>query len=120
MPAADAPLPQTSPPPGDRLQSEMCSEKLKALGEPTRLRIVDLLRDGPANVSEIAESLQLPVVTTSHHLQVLAHAALVDRKKAGRKVVYSLPLDLLPASDAGHLNLGCCRLELPTPAADAV
>ncbi|MFH5803671.1 ArsR/SmtB family transcription factor [Alienimonas sp. DA493] len=116
MPTADARPPEDPPPPGDRLQSEVCSEKLKALGEPTRLRIVDLLRDGPANVSEIAAALRLPVVTTSHHLQVLAHAALVDRKKAGRKVVYSLPADLLPAADADHLNLGCCRLELPAPA----
>jgi len=100
-------------PPGDRLQSALCSEKLKALGEPTRLRIVDLLRDGPAYVGEIASTLDLPVVTTSHHLQVLAHAGIVGREKDGRKVVYRLPSELLPADDGAHLDFGCCRLELP-------
>lgn len=113
MTTADAPSPDERPSPEDRLQSALCSEKLKALGEPTRLRIVDLLRDAPAHVGAIAEALSLPVVTTSHHLQVLAHAGLVDRTKVGRKVVYRLPDDLLPADDAAHLDFGCCRLELP-------
>ena len=118
MTTADGPPPDVRPP-ADRLQVALCSEKLKALGEPTRLRIVDLLRDAPAYVGEIAAALDLPVVTTSHHLQVLAHAGLVDRTKVGRKVVYRLPDELLPA-DAAHLDFGCCRLELPArgPAAE--
>lgn len=97
----------------DRLQSAACSEKLKALAEPTRLRIVDLLRDGPVHVGEIAETLDSPVVTVSHHLRVLAHAGLVDRRKVGRRAVYSLREDLLDGAAAGSLDFGCCRLELP-------
>ncbi|MCA9040856.1 MAG: winged helix-turn-helix transcriptional regulator, partial [Planctomycetaceae bacterium] len=51
----------------DRLQSQICSEKLKALAEPIRLRIVDLLRDGEKTVTEIAENLDEEIVNVSHH-----------------------------------------------------
>ena len=40
----------------DRLQSIECAGKLKALGDPLRLRIVDHLRDGEQTVGEIAEA----------------------------------------------------------------
>ena len=42
------------------------------------------------NVGELADCLELEVVTISHHLGVLRHAGLVERKKAGRFVVYSI------------------------------
>jgi DNA-binding transcriptional ArsR family regulator len=100
--------------PDDRLQSDLCAEKLKALSEPLRLRIVDLLREGPKNVGELAEALDVEVVIASHHLNILYHAGLAKREKHGRFVVYRLPEGLLVGrSKKDHLDLGCCRLELP-------
>ena len=100
----------------DRLQSERCAELLRALAEPLRLRIVDALRGGPRNVGEIAGSLGVEVMTASHHLGILRHAGLVDRRKEGRFAVYSLRPGVLDASRGPgpeHLDLGCCRIEIP-------
>jgi DNA-binding transcriptional ArsR family regulator len=101
----------------DPLQSQRCARKLAALAAPERLRIVHFLRDGPRNVGEIADMLQTAAVNVSHHMHVLVEAGLVQREKRGRFVLYSLlPGVLETDAEEGahdHLNLGCCRLELP-------
>lgn len=99
----------------DRLQAEKCAGKLKALGEPIRLRIVDLLRDGEKTVSQIAETLGEEVVNVSHHLGILFQAELVEKSKRGRFVVYRLHPEVAAENRRGkqHLDLGCCRLEVP-------
>ena len=74
----------------DVLQSDLCAERLKALGEPLRLRIIDLLRQSEFTVSEIAERLQTEIVTVSHHLQILKNADLVTPRRSGRFIHYSL------------------------------
>lgn len=101
----------------DSLQSEQCADALKALSEPIRLRIIDVLRTGPRSVSEIAESVQQAIVTVSHHLGILRNAGLIQRKRKGRFIVYSLREGVLDAKQGSkvsdHINLGCCRLEIP-------
>jgi ArsR family transcriptional regulator len=101
----------------DPLESERCARKLRALADPERLRIVQCLRDGPRNVSELAGLLGEEVVNVSHHLGVLRHAGLVSDEKQGRFVVYSLHPDVFDPHrakhGAEHLDLGCCRLEIP-------
>jgi DNA-binding transcriptional ArsR family regulator len=101
----------------DALQPDHCARLLRALGAPERLRIVQVLREGPRNVSELAEQLDLKMVNLSHHLTVLRHAGIVRDDKQGRFVVYSLnPAFFHPdGADRQHLDLGCCRLELPPP-----
>jgi DNA-binding transcriptional ArsR family regulator len=103
----------------DPLQSKSCARKLAALAAPggERLRIVHFLRDGPRNVTEIAEMLQTAPINVSHHMNVLVAADLVRREKQGRFVYYSLLPGVLETEAEGacdHLNLGCCRLELPS------
>ncbi|SFH55960.1 ArsR/SmtB family transcription factor [Planctomicrobium piriforme] len=100
----------------DRLQSEHCAEKLRALGDPTRLKIIDVLREGERSVGDISDVLQQDIVLVSHHLGVLHQAGILDRKKQGRFVFYRLKEGLLSKpekSDTDHLDLGCCRLEVP-------
>jgi DNA-binding transcriptional ArsR family regulator len=102
----------------DPLQSQRCARKLAALAAPERLRIVHFLRDGPRNVGEIADMLNTAAVNVSHHMHVLDEAGLVRREKRGRFVLYSLLPGVLETDDPqgahDHLNLGCCRLELPS------
>jgi DNA-binding transcriptional ArsR family regulator len=97
----------------DPLQPERCAEKLAALAAPERLRIVRFLREGPRNVTEIADMLHVPPVNASHHLVKLREAGLIRSRKEGRFVVYWLTPDVLDAGTVDHLDLGCCRLELP-------
>jgi len=101
----------------DPLQPTRCARMLAALAAPDRLRIVDFLREGPRTVSEIAKMLKGPIMNASHHLMVLRHAKLVRSERQGRFMVYSLcPSVMRPDDDSAgskHINLGCCRLELP-------
>jgi ArsR family transcriptional regulator, arsenate/arsenite/antimonite-responsive transcriptional repressor len=67
--------------------------RLKALGDPTRQRILALLPDTDAcadvmNVGELAEALDQPQPTVSHHLKVLLQADLVQNRKMCRDVYY--------------------------------
>lgn len=100
----------------DRLESERCSEFLKAIADPERLKIVQCLETGPKAVGEIAKLLQTADANASHHLRVLKNAGLVDREKQGRSVVYSLSLKhFVPKNKRQPLDIldfGCCRLEL--------
>jgi ArsR family transcriptional regulator, nickel/cobalt-responsive transcriptional repressor len=92
-----------------------CADRLKALADHDRLRIVQVLRGGPRNVSELTAELNAEIANVSHHLQILKRERIVDTKKQGRFVVYRLHPEVFEAtrSSADCLDLGCCRLELP-------
>ncbi len=101
----------------DALEPDHCAKMLRALADPERLRIINCLRDGPRNVSEMAALLGAEIVNVSHHLGVLRHAGVVLDEKQGRFVIYRLHPDVFHpttgALKAEHLDLGCCRLEIP-------
>jgi len=61
-----------------------------ALGEPTRLRIVELLRRGPSSVGEIAEGLGIRQPQASKHLKVLSDAGFVSAEAQARRRIYRL------------------------------
>jgi len=63
---------------------------LKAAGEPTRLRILNLLQHGSICVCEIQSILQIPQPTVSRHLAALRHVGLVRDSRNGTRVTYSL------------------------------
>lgn len=62
---------------------------IKAISEPTRLRIINYLKR-ECCVGEIWKKLDLPQNLTSHHLRILKEAGLVSPEKRGLKVVYKL------------------------------
>ena len=66
------------------------AEILRAAGEPSRLRILNLLRFGDICVSDLQGVLGLSQSTVSRHLSVLRHAGLVSDRRDGARVVYSL------------------------------
>jgi DNA-binding transcriptional ArsR family regulator len=101
----------------DSLESDHCAEMLRALADPVRLRIIDALRSAPKCVSELSETLDIEVVTVSHHLGILHSAGILEREKKGRFKVYRLRKGVLGPANGGqgkqHIDLGCCRLEIP-------
>jgi len=63
--------------------------QLKALADPTRLAIVDLVaRSGSFNVSEIQAILDVGQSTVSRHLNILARAGLLSARREGREIFY--------------------------------
>ncbi len=65
---------------------------LKAIAHPIRLFIIDLLAEGEKNVSEIDEKLHIDISTVSRHLSTLKKAGIIQDKKRGNQVYYSLKI----------------------------
>ena len=63
---------------------------LSALAEPNRMRIVELLREGPHPVGEIAARLSLRQPQVSKHLRVLSEAGLVGVRPVAQQRLYQL------------------------------
>jgi DNA-binding transcriptional ArsR family regulator len=93
------------------LPADECAEKLKALSEPTRLRMIDLLRRGPATVTELSSELGIELMLASHHLRLLRAAGFLERRQRGRFAVYGLRPGV---AVRGNIDLGCCQLKLPS------
>ena len=82
---------------------------LKALGDETRIRAVLALRHHELCVCQIVELLELAPSTVSKHLQILREAGLVESRKKGRWVYYSLS-----ESDARGVPIAALDLILAT------
>lgn len=78
---------------------EKTAETLKALSDPTRLRIVSLLRHGELCVCDLTEALQTPQSKVSRHLAFLKNAGWVKARRSGKWVYYQL-LDSEPSLQA--------------------
>lgn len=68
----------------------MPGEGFKALADPTRRRILELLRDGDLTAGELAEHFDISKPSLSHHLATLKSAGLVSDERRGQNIVYSL------------------------------
>jgi len=68
----------------------MPGEGFKALADPTRRRILELLRDGDLTAGELAEHFDISKPSLSHHLATLRSAGLVSDERRGQNIVYSL------------------------------
>jgi rhodanese-related sulfurtransferase len=62
----------------------------KVLGNPKRLELLDLLGQGPRSVESLAEAADLGMSTCSAHLQTLREASLVESRRDGKRIYYSL------------------------------
>ena len=77
----------------DPREVEQLSQLFKALGDPTRLRIVMALQQGEMCVCDLAAALQLSESATSHQLRRLRVQALARSRREGQVVYYSLDDD---------------------------
>ena len=67
----------------------------KALNDPTRRQILDLLREGDMNAGDIAERFDMTKPSISHHLDLLRQAGLVEATKQGQFINYALNTTVL-------------------------
>ncbi|MFZ5897800.1 MAG: ArsR/SmtB family transcription factor [Bacillota bacterium] len=66
------------------------AEILKGMAHPTRIRILEMLRNGELCVCEIMENLQLEQSNVSQHLAILRKLGLIAARKDGLKMMYNL------------------------------
>lgn len=69
---------------------ESAAGTLRMLAEPTRLHLLWQLAQGPKTVTELVEAALVPRTVISQHLAKLRLSGLVDTRKDGRHVIYSL------------------------------
>lgn len=70
--------------------NQLLSNVFKALAHPTRIQIVKLLRNGELCVCDILPNLDSEQSNTSQHLTVLKNQGIVESRKDGSRVIYSL------------------------------
>lgn len=73
----------------------MGGEAFKALADPTRRRILELLRAEDLTAGEIADHFDMTKPSLSHHLSALKNAGLVDAERDGQNIIYSLNTSVL-------------------------
>ncbi|UXN73072.1 metalloregulator ArsR/SmtB family transcription factor [Devosia sp. A8/3-2] len=66
-----------------------------ALADPTRCRIIELLRAGPSPVHRLAAEFDISRPAISRHLRVLREAGLIREEKSGRENLYALQVKRL-------------------------
>ncbi|HJW95336.1 MAG TPA: autorepressor SdpR family transcription factor [Thermoanaerobaculia bacterium] len=67
----------------------------KALADPTRRRVLELLRQGPMSAGELSDHFDVSKPTMSAHFAVLREAGLIVSEKQGKSVVYELQMSVL-------------------------
>jgi len=86
----------------------------KALSDPTRRRVLQLLRERPMAAGELSEQFAVAKSTMSAHFAVLQAADLIEAEKSGRTILYRLKMSVLEDALLGFVQtLGW---ELKTPA----
>jgi len=76
----------------------------RALSDPTRRRVLQLLRNGPMSAGELGDHFDVTKSTMSAHFAVLREADLVDVKKDGKSVIYHLKLSVLEEALLGFAH----------------
>lgn len=71
------------------------NEVFKALADPTRRKILDLLKERDLTAGEIADQFEMSKPSISNHLKILKSADLVLDEKKGQFIVYSLNSTIL-------------------------
>jgi DNA-binding transcriptional ArsR family regulator len=70
------------------------NKTLQALADPTRRKILELLKKKDLAVNDIADHFEMKLPSISHHLNVLKQADLVSFQRQGQELIYSLNLSV--------------------------
>jgi ArsR family transcriptional regulator len=82
----------------EREFAELHAQICKGLADPKRLLILNALRDGERSVSEMCDELDLPQANVSQHLAVLRDRGLVETRRDGQRIFYSVTSDKIVAA----------------------
>jgi len=69
---------------------ELTAQRLRVIADPTRIALLEALNGGEAGVHELADAIDRPHKTASHHLLLLWRAGVVSRRPEGSMTFYAL------------------------------
>ncbi len=98
------------------LTTPQCAAVLRALGDETRLRILESLLLQDKCVSDLVREMRQEQPHVSHHLRILREAGLIEGLRAGRRVCYRVAPRLrrvFKGRDERGLDFGCCQIRFP-------
>lgn len=81
------------------------NDSFKALSDPTRRKILQMLREKDMTAGEIAEQFNISKPSISHHLSILKQADLVLDTRQGQNIIYSLNTSVFDELIGWFLNL---------------
>lgn len=88
-----------------------CADKFKILADPTRLKVIAALDNGPMSVTALLKEIPIAQNLLSHHLKVLREGGLVVGTRAGKSILYRRNEDVfVPGAD--KMDFGCCSVNL--------
>jgi len=87
-----------------------CADILRALGDVTRLGVLQALLERPLHVSDLMEKLGVEQSLLSHHLKVLREAGLVLATRDGKAVLYRVAPAIAGAKESQCIDLKCCQV----------
>ena len=79
-------------------------DAFKALSDPTRSKILELLQDKPMSAGEIADEFHITKPSISHHLSILKNSGLIIDERQGQNIVYSLDMTVFQEVMKWFLN----------------
>lgn len=72
------------------MTQKQLANMFKALGDETRIKIVNLLTDGEKCGCKLIDSLEIPQPTLSHHTKILCDAGILESRKDGKWTYYKV------------------------------
>lgn len=97
----------------DASAAERIAATFKALGDPTRVRLLSLIaasEDAEACICDLTDPVGLTQGTVSHHMRILADAGLVSRDQRGRWAYYAIAQHAFDEAAEAVLCLGAARV----------
>jgi DNA-binding transcriptional ArsR family regulator len=91
------------------------SKVFKALSDPTRRKVLQLLRAGPLCAGRLSDEFNVSKPTMSAHFAVLKEADLVHAEKSGKSLIYHLKLSVLEEALLGFVHSFGLGEETPQP-----
>ncbi len=80
-------------------------DAFKALSDPTRRKILELLQEKSLNAGEIADYFHITKPSISHHLTILKNSGLIVDERHGQNIVYSLDMSVFQDMMKWFMNL---------------
>ncbi|KIL36718.1 ArsR family transcriptional regulator [Cohnella kolymensis] len=81
------------------------NDAFKALSDPTRRKILQLLKERDLTAGEIADQFNISKPSISHHLNILKQAQLVQDERQGQNILYSLNLSVMQEAMGWFLGM---------------
>lgn len=103
--------------PSKTITAQECAVILRAVGDPTRLTILESLLTQEKCVSDLVKELNRPQPYISHHLRILRQAGLIEGQRDGKQICYRIVPHMqsaLKQRGKQGLDFGCCQLSFPT------